>query len=246
MPKNGDFKNLVRARMVKTGERYATARMRVLAGGENSARAPIGFSAPGAEPHPIVEGPALFQLKIRLEEIEPTIWRRVLVSADTTLDRLHDVIQAAFGWWDYHLHQFHVDGTLYAIPDPEWDETVMPARIDERTMTIRDLLNAQSIIYEYDFGDGWKHAVEIESVAMAREPGVTYPICTHGERACPREDCGGVDGHHHLVEALADPLHEDHAQLKTWAGEDYDPDKFDRAAANRALRKVRKGRAIRR
>jgi hypothetical protein len=113
-------------------------------------------------------------------------------------------------------------------------------------MTIRDLLNAQSIIYEYDFGDGWKHAVEIESVAMAREPGVTYPICTHGERACPREDCGGVDGHHHLVEALADPLHEDHAQLKTWAGEDYDPDKFDRAAANRALRKVRKGRAIRR
>jgi hypothetical protein len=107
-------------------------------------------------------------------------------------------------------------------------------------VVLRDLLTTSSIIYEYDFGDCWKHSVEIESVAMPQEPGVSYPVCTSGERACPREDCGGTDGYRHLLEVLADPTHEEHADLKRWAGRRYDPEKFDPAVANRALRKLRK------
>ena len=77
-------------------------------------------------------------------------------------------------------------------------------------------------------------------MAMAHEPGVEYPICTGGERACPREDCGGTPGYQRLLEVLADPEHEEHAELKRWAGRRYDPEKFDLAAANRALRKLHK------
>ena len=241
MPKNGDFKKLVRARMVKTAESYAIARMRLLGGGRDvKTSPPKAFSLPAGGTQPITDGPAIFQVKIALLDIEPAIWRRVLVPAETTLDQLHEVIQAAFGWWNYHLHQYLIDGKLYALPDPEYDDDLLPPRLDERAVQLRDLLTSSSIVYEYDFGDGWKHLVEIENVAMAPEPGARYPICTGGERACPREDCGGTPGYQRLLEALADPTHEEHAELRQWAGRRYDPEKFDLAVANRALRKLRK------
>lgn len=241
MPKNGDFKKLVRARMAKTTESYVIARMRLLgqASGDGTAR-PAPFALPPEAARAISEEPAIFQVKVAILDIEPEIWRRVLVPADTTLNQLHDVIQAVFGWWDYHLHQYRVDGTLYAIPDPEYNDDLLPPRLDERAVSLRDLLTAGSIIYEYDFGDCWKHLVQIESVAMTRESGVSYPVCTGGARACPREDCGGTDGYRRLLEVLADPMHEEHAELKRWAGRRYDPEKFEPAAANRALRKLRK------
>ena len=241
MPKNGDFKKLVRTRMVKTAESYAIARMRLLDGGRDAEQSPPkAFSLPAGGMQPISNGPAIFQVKIALLDIEPAIWRRVLATADTTLDQLHEVIQAAFGWGNYHLHQYLIDGKIYALPDPEYDDDLLPPRLDERAVPLRDLLTAGSIVYEYDFGDDWKHLVEIESVAMAHEPGVRYPICTGGERACPREDCGGPPGYQSLLEALADPMHEEHAELKRWAGRRYAPEKFDPAVANRALRKLHK------
>ena len=241
MPKNGEFKKLVRTRMVKTAESYAIARMRLLGGGRDvETSPPKAFSLPPGGTQPITDGPAIFQVKIALLDIEPAIWRRVLVPGETTLDQLHEVIQAAFGWWNYHLHQYLIDGKLYALPDPEYDDDLLPPRLDERAVQLRDLLTSSSIVYEYDFGDGWKHLVEIENVAMAPEPGVRYPICTGGERACPREDCGGTPGYQRLLEALADPMHEEHTELRQWAGRRYDPEKFDLAAANRALRKLRK------
>lgn len=241
MAKNGDFKKLVRARMVKTAESYTTARMRLLGGGRNADQSPPqAFAVRAGGTQPIAHGPAILQVKIALLDIEPAIWRRVLVPAEMTLDQLHEVIQAAFGWWNYHLHQYLIDGKRYALPDPEYDDDLLPPSLDERSVQIRDLLAASSIVYEYDFGDDWKHLVEIESVAMAHEPGVRYPICTGGERACPREDCGGPPGYERLLEALADPMHEEHAELKRWAGRRYDPEKFDLAAANRALRKLHK------
>jgi hypothetical protein len=45
-------------------------------------------------------------LKITLLNSKPPIWRRVLVPSGIELEDLHDVIQAAFGWHNCHLHQF--------------------------------------------------------------------------------------------------------------------------------------------
>ena len=50
------------------------------------------------------------RLHVSLAEIEPEIWRRLVVPADWTLDRLHPVLQAAFGWTDSHLHEFRIGG----------------------------------------------------------------------------------------------------------------------------------------
>ena len=60
-------------------------------------------------PTPQTETPVL-QLKIMLNGSKPPIWRRVLVPAGMPLPQLHTVIQALFGWLDYHLHEFRTGG----------------------------------------------------------------------------------------------------------------------------------------
>jgi hypothetical protein len=52
-------------------------------------------------------------LKIRLLEIEPEIWRRFVVPAGISLDRVHDVIQIVMGWTDSHLHEFTIGKKRY-------------------------------------------------------------------------------------------------------------------------------------
>ena len=83
--------------------------------------------------------------------------------------------------------------------------------------------------YEYDFGDGWMHEITHEGV-LIRESGIAYPRCLGGARACPREDCGGPPGYQELLEVLANPGHEEYEQMRTWAGKDYEPERFDPAS----------------
>ena len=54
----------------------------------------------------------LYLLKIQLLDFEPTIWRRFVVPASITLDRLHDIIQIVMGWTDSHLHEFTIGNKL--------------------------------------------------------------------------------------------------------------------------------------
>jgi len=61
----------------------------------------------------------IYQLKVTLEDIKPPIWRRIQVSGDVTLFKLHKILQAAMEWEDYHLHQFMVGEVHYAIPSPD-------------------------------------------------------------------------------------------------------------------------------
>ncbi len=71
------------------------------------------------------------------------------------------------------------------------------------------------------------------------EPGVAYPQCTAGRRACQPEDCGGMWGYQYLLEILADPGHEEHADRLEWLGLDtpgqFDPAEFDISEASQAL-----------
>ncbi|PDV97796.1 plasmid pRiA4b ORF-3 family protein [Candidatus Chloroploca asiatica] len=175
----------------------------------------------------------IYQLKISLKDSKPPIWRRVEVADNVTLATLHMIIQTAMGWTDSHLHMFSVGRVAYGVPNPNYDEDVR----DERRFKLNDLLTAprQKLSYEYDFGDSWTHEVLLEKL-LAPEPGVSYPRCTAGKRACPPEDCGGVWGYANFLEAISDPEHPEHEDLLEWIGGEFDPEEFDLAAVNEMLR----------
>ena len=178
----------------------------------------------------------LYQFKITLVDIEPPIWRRIQV-LDGTVDKLHEHIQAAMGWTNSHLHQFYIDGTLHG--DPELLKSGAE-RFDGENST-RTLISEVMphdgapfrFSYEYDFGDSWNHEVKFEGNPQP-QPGVEYPLCLEGARACPPEDVGGTTGYADYVEALGDPTHERHEELLQWNG-DFKPEAFNPRRATQAM-----------
>ncbi|HEY3352142.1 MAG TPA: plasmid pRiA4b ORF-3 family protein [Polyangia bacterium] len=178
-----------------------------------------------AGPHP----GAVYQLKVTLRRIRPAIWRRVQVPGSTPFSTLHDVIQMVMGWEDDHQHAF----TL-----PAATRRARAASIDERLPLEAVAGPRTRLLYEYDFGDGWEHDVLVEKV-VAAEPGVRYPVCLGGARACPPEDCGGAYGYARLLEVRADKDHQDHEEAREWVGAGFDPEAFDHDAVSTALGRVR-------
>ena len=71
------------------------------------------------------------------------------------------------------------------------------------------------------------------------EPGVEYPICLKGRRACPPEDCGGLWGYEELLRLLADPGLEDPDDRRGWVDPHSDPAYFDVEETTAAMRSPR-------
>ena len=63
--------------------------------------------------------PLALQLLITLRQIEPPIWRRLLVPDYLQLSQLHNVLQGAMGWTNSHLHEFSIGGLSYGPMDAE-------------------------------------------------------------------------------------------------------------------------------
>ena len=117
---------------------------------------------------------------------------------------------------------------------------------DERKARLCDLAPAvkSKFIYEYDFGDGWEHVIQVAKIGRPAD-GVDYPVCLKGQLACPPEDCGGIWGYYEMLEALKDPKHEQHDELLEWIGGQFDPERFDLEEVNAELEDLRKGRSPR-
>lgn len=153
-----------------------------------------------------------YALKITLADVEPPVWRRIVISGNRTLTRLNYAIQAAVGWTHSHLHQFVTDdGETYCDPLFELDDAH-----DQGRARIKDILPrvGSRLRFEYDFGDSWSHDVVVEQIT-AKHDG-REPLCFDGERACPPEDVGGTTGCEEFLAALADPKHERHDELRQW------------------------------
>jgi len=95
------------------------------------------------------------------------------------------------------------------------------------------------LIYTYDLGDSWEHAIVLEK-QLPVDPIASYPVCTDGKLACSPDDCGGIPGFYNLVEAFADPDHEQHKELRDWLGHDFDPMAFSIDSVNQMLLSARR------
>jgi hypothetical protein len=181
----------------------------------------------------------LYELKISIDDTKPAIYRLLSIPGNRTLADLHLCIQDAFGWKNYHLHEFALDGTIFGEPSVDderpivWDDIVS---IDDLR-----LKKGEDLIYTYDLGDDWIHTVKIRSKGkLAGEAAwTTLCTCVDGARSGPPEDCGGTSGLEELVECFAAPLAartKEQQEFITWAGR-WKPDKFDIEAVNKKLSK---------
>jgi len=174
----------------------------------------------------------ILQIKIELDGIEPSIWRRFHVERNISFHQLHKVIQAVMGWSDYHLYSFKVGDDEYQDEKIEdfydMGDDLLPAR-----KTKIDMLKAkQKILYTYDFGDTWEHFLTIEKM-LPKDSSMRYPVCLEGERNCPPEDCGNAPGYYHLMKVRKNKKHPEYKSLiKDWLGEGYDTEHFNTQEVN--------------
>ena len=175
-----------------------------------------------------------YLLKIQLLDIEPAIWRRFVVPASITLDRLHDVIQIVMGWTDSHLHEFTIGNKRYTEYPESKEDGLACGRY-----RLADLVKqkGRTFHYLYDFGDGWEHELVLEESRYFNPELRTELACLDGQRACPPEDVGGVPGYFEFLNALKDPNHEEHESYTEWSGGNFDSERFGLESINWELMK---------
>jgi hypothetical protein len=183
---------------------------------------------------PVNSNTNVYWLRICLLDHQPEIWRRVLVPGSLRLDKLHLVFQAVMGWTNSHFHQFRIGEALYGMHFEDWAEE----ELHEVEFKLADVARHDDRFrYDYDFGDFWEHEVLVERTDTIR-PVLKFAVCLDGANACPPEDSGGTGGYADLLEALADPGHQEHEQYRQWAGKGFDPKAFNLAATNAALQRL--------
>ncbi len=132
--------------------------------------------------------PPTYQLHVSLVGISPMIWRRLVVSGDSTIADLHYILQIAMGWSDDHLNRFTIHGKYYGVYHPGgicFSDDPSQVRLADLQLRKREKFR-----YEYDFNDRWCHQIRVEAIAPS-DHSLPAPVCLAGKRAAPPEDCGG-------------------------------------------------------
>jgi hypothetical protein len=178
-----------------------------------------------------------FELTVRLALGKRDAVRKIIVPADITFIQLHRVLQAAFGWGDYHLFDFLLfedEGQEEAcaglvIGEEDLECHGGNARLMDDVMLSDYLPRCKYLLYRYDLGDNWHHFIEVTGVfdAFAER----LPLLIAGEGNAPPEDVGGEGGYEEFMKIMANPSHEDYEYVYDWAkGQGYREFDFERAS----------------
>lgn len=165
-------------------------------------------------------------IEVSLDEISPRIWRRFLLRDRASFLDLHHAIQDACGWDNTHLFAFYgADGDVIAgMPN---DFGFGEPHPDAAEVSAGDWLKRHwSVAYEYDFGDSWRHTVDLKEVVTLDDRFERRLV--DGARAFPPEDCGGPPGYEDVVAVASggQARYHDPEMLQRSYG-DWDPEAFD-------------------
>lgn len=161
-----------------------------------------------------------YRLRVSLVGSDPEIWRVFDVNGDLRLRMLHLALQTIIGWRESHLHAFtdtdpHApgpQGRRWESPDFEPDDD----SLSEEDFTVDDTLgSADTLWYEYDFGDGWVHRLDVVGRAPD-DPNLAPVVLLDGAGRGPFEDSGGLHGYYEKLEIAADPQHPEHREITDW------------------------------
>ena len=183
------------------------------------------------------------RIRITLEDLKPAIWRRVELPVTNSLKTLHLAIQACMLFENYHLFRFDIGDAAYGIRFDD-DDAFMVRTRDAANMRISKLAERgiTSFTYTYDFGDNWRHRIEIEEISSTI-PGTNYPRFVDGERRAPPEDVGGTPGFEEFLEAMSKPRHPERKSMIEWYGRPFDPADISPDEISARMAKLAKRRA---
>jgi pRiA4b ORF-3-like protein len=175
-------------------------------------------------------------LTVQIDEVSPSVMRRVEVPLTMRLDDLHFVLQIAIGWQNCHPFEFRIGERAWGLVDRESSDNPLPAE----TVNLSDILPlSRSFKYNYVYGDDWQHTVTIESVSKPAS-GVSYPRLTDGTGRCPPADIGGASGYEAYLQALRDPEHFHHEAMVDWEVGEFDPADADLPSLQKNLANLAK------
>jgi hypothetical protein len=177
--------------------------------------------------------PHVYQLRIRLIDVSPIIWRRILVTENNSLFDLHHTIQIAMGWEDVSLNQFKIHEKIISVYN---SVGMTSGGASSANGFLRDFqfTDNERFSYEYNFFDNWQFEIRVEKI-LPINPKLIYPCCIDGKRVAPPEDCGGPTAFMELqdyysewriMEKLA-LLVKHHSGLQKKVDDDYDEDEED-------------------
>ncbi len=240
-----DVQNLVKRLMAGTSPEQNKALLEALMSGQVSSILDKLQRVEAPTLLPVPDEVRGFRVRLDLHGATPPVWRRLELPGDLRLPRLHDVIQAAMGWSDSHLHRFRTGsdhGSPYFVTQLDLDEGEDEDGTLEDDVRLDQLVaeKADELWYEYDFGDGWDHRLVVEAVLGDRP---STARCTGGRKACPPEDCGGLGGYEELAawvrsghdDAQLPGVFDDADHARDWLPIDWHPDHFDVAETNDAI-----------
>lgn len=128
--------------------------------------------------------------KIVIENTHPPVWRRIMIPERITFGELHEIIQIVFGWENAHLHEFVIPSEGIEIGSRDFG--MMPDYFEEETLIDSFFQNYKWIRYIYDFGDDWKHKINIEKMDEEYTKRNAVLMKVKGDNF--EEDSGGIWG----------------------------------------------------
>ncbi|MEN8905417.1 MAG: plasmid pRiA4b ORF-3 family protein [Clostridiales bacterium] len=184
----------------------------------------------------------VYKIKINLVDINPPIWRRLVIPSNITFYKLHKIIQAVFDWQDYHLFEFNIYNINLGLPD-ESGFGENPDKNAKREKIDSYFKKGVKFIYTYDFGDNWEHKISVEDILEGEED-KKYPVCIKGKRQRPPEDVGGTFGYEDFLNIISDPTNDECQEMLEWAEKDtggrkFDPEYFYLPEINKRLARIR-------
>lgn len=181
-----------------------------------------------------------FVFELRLLGVPSPPRREFAIRDVATFKDLHLAIQRACDWDNCHLYAFRRTerGKVIAgIPDDDAPGGPDP---DAALVKLRDHFKGRTkvLLYNYDFGDDWW--VEVRLLEQVELAGAHFQKLLGGERAFPKEDCGGIYAYQRCIACVTgvgwDPSEGEDArsELLEWL-DDWHPDQFDLKQAARAF-----------
>ena len=181
-----------------------------------------------------------YQLKITIKDSHPPIWRRIIVPAGLSFSQLTLVLNTSMGWCGYHLSSYTFGQLMVRLDDDYdvddgWGFSEYEV-LDSANYIIDEFFEqVKSFTYVYDFGDDWRHQVQIENVIYDYDK--KYPQVIKYKGETQYEDCGGIWGYYELLETLKNPDSPEYDEMKEWT-EGHFSLEYDIDFVNRELRKM--------